>query len=153
MSEKVHNALIFAQSEMPYELGRQRTIKMEDEDTDEVAIFEGQTKFVFMRRQMDSSPEGSTKQSVPEEQQQKQSVDQTMSHSYSSDSSGTGWTCSEETQVMTSWDPSYSYATSQSAPVVPLPLTQHSSVAKFERRDANGQSIHLIRISRLIFQV
>ena len=61
MSEKAHNALIFAQSEMPYELGRQRTIKMEDEDTDEVAIFEGRTKFVFMRQQTDSSPEGSTK--------------------------------------------------------------------------------------------
>ena len=41
MSEKAHNALIFAQSKMPYELGWQRTIKIEDEDTDEVAIFRG----------------------------------------------------------------------------------------------------------------
>ena len=51
-----------------------------------------------------------------------------MSHSYSSDSSGTAWTCSEQIQVMASWDPPYSYATSQSAPVVPLPLMQHSVV-------------------------
>ncbi|KIM59951.1 hypothetical protein SCLCIDRAFT_26905 [Scleroderma citrinum Foug A] len=99
MSEKAHNALILAQSELPYELGQQRTMKKEDEDTDEVAIFRG------------------ADQTVPEEQQQQQSVDQTMSHSYSSDSSGTGWTCSEETQ---------------SAPVVPLPLTQHSSVAQIQ---------------------
>ena len=130
MSEKAHNALILAQSEMPYELGQQRATKEKDKDTDEVAIFEGRTKFVTMKRQTDSSPEGSTKQTspVPEPQQQQQSVDQAMSHSYSSDLSGTGWTRSEQTQVMTSWDPSYSYATSQSAPVVPLSLTQHSSV-------------------------
>ena len=41
MSEKAHNTLILAQSELPYELGQQRTMKKEDEDTDEVAIFRG----------------------------------------------------------------------------------------------------------------
>lgn len=113
---------------MPHELGQQRIIKEKDEDTDALAIFEGRTKFVSMKRQTDSSPEGSTKQTspVPEPQQQQQPADQTMSHSYSSDSSGAAWTRSEQTQVMPSWDSPYSYATSQSAPVVPLPLMQHS---------------------------
>ncbi|KIM60094.1 hypothetical protein SCLCIDRAFT_26878 [Scleroderma citrinum Foug A] len=128
MSEKAHNALILAQSEMPYELGQQWATKEKDKDTDEVAIFEGRSKFVTMKRPTDSSPEGSTKQTSPvSESQQQQSVDQVISHSYSSDMSGIGWTRSEQTQVMPSWDPPYSYATSQSAPVVPPPLTQQSS--------------------------
>ena len=108
-------------------------IDEKDKDTDEVAVFEGRSKFVTMKRQTDSLPEGSTKQTnphVPVAQQQQQSVDQTMLHLYSSVSSGTGWTHSQQTQVVTSWDPPYSYAASQSALEVPLSLTQHSSVTQ-----------------------
>ena len=129
MSEKAHNVLILAQGEMPYELDQQRVIEGKDKDTDEVAIFEGRTKFVSIKRQTDSSPEGSTKQTSPvPSQQQQQPVDQTMSYSYISDSSDAAWTPNEQAQRMTSLDPPYSYAISQSAPGVPLPLTQHSSV-------------------------
>ena len=115
---------------MPYELGQQWTI--EEDKTDELAIFAGRTKFVSMKRQTtDTTPEGSTKQTspVPESQQQQtqpqqqQPMNQAVSQSYISDSSGSAWTRGEQTQVMTSWGSAQypTYAASQPVSVSLLP--------------------------------
>ena len=140
LSEKARNALILALS-FPYELGNQWTV--EEDKVDELAIFAGRTKFVFMKRQTtDTAPEGSTKQTypVPESQQQPGQPQQlppmqTASQSYNPESSGSAWRRGEQTQAMTSWGSAQypTYATSQPTSV-PLP-------ASFEQVQAQGPSV------------
>ncbi|KAI5992555.1 hypothetical protein EDC04DRAFT_2586961 [Pisolithus marmoratus] len=100
LTEKAHNALLRAQSDMPYELGQQWGVA-ESEGDDAVDIFAGRMKIVSMNRQMTGRmSEGSSKSDGLARQpstsalmlQQKQSqVEPVVPQPYSCEQLGSTW--------------------------------------------------------------
>ncbi|KAI5992271.1 fungal-specific transcription factor domain-containing protein [Pisolithus orientalis] len=132
LTEKAHNALLHAQSDMPNELGQQWGVT-ENEDNDELAIFAGRMKFVSIKSQAtggasERSPksDGSIRQSSispPVSPQKQHQVETSVPRPYGREQLGSAWAQQPgsaaglgHSQDTPTWDRSlYPDASSQSA--------------------------------------